>query len=75
MAGADPAIMSAIERAYTLARTGRYATFAALRSQLLDEGCRAVDALLSTRSVRSHLDAICTAASRSPSAAVTEPAE
>jgi hypothetical protein len=67
--------MSAIERAYTLARTGRYASFAALRTQLVEEGCRAVDALLSTRSVRSHLDAICTAASRSPSATETEPVE
>jgi hypothetical protein len=67
--------MSAIERAYTLARTGRYASFAALRTQLVEEGCRAVDALLSTRSVRSHLDAICTAASRSPSAVESEPAE
>jgi hypothetical protein len=67
--------MSAIERAYTLARTGRYPTFASLRSQLIEEGCRAVDALLSTRSVRSHLEAICSAASRSPAAAELQPAE
>lgn len=55
--------MSTIERAYVLARTGRFSTVAKLQSQLKQDGCRAVEALLSQRSIKSHLEAICAAAS------------
>jgi hypothetical protein len=55
-----------IERAYALARSGRYSSVAQLHSQLKQDGCRAVDALLAPRSIKSHLEAICAAASRSP---------
>lgn len=56
--------MSTIERAYALARTGKYASLAQLQRQLNEDGCRAVEALLSPRSIRSHLEAICLAASK-----------
>ncbi|HWA62380.1 MAG TPA: hypothetical protein VG939_13450 [Caulobacteraceae bacterium] len=56
--------MSALERAYVLARSGRYADLAQVRAQLDAEGFRAVDALLSSRSTRGHLQAICAAAAR-----------
>lgn len=56
--------MSTIERAYALARTGRYATLPQLHLQLKADGCRAVETLLSTRSIKSHLEAICAAASK-----------
>ena len=55
---------STIERAYALARTGRYPTLAKLQAQLKADGCRAVDALLSPRSIRGHLEAICAASAR-----------
>jgi hypothetical protein len=55
---------SAIEQAFALARTGRYATLAELRLRLEEDGCRAVGALLSQRSIKGHLEAICAAASR-----------
>ncbi len=63
---ADQIIMtlSTIERAYALARTGRYANLAQLRRQLNEDGCRAVDALLSPRNIKSHLEAICAASSK-----------
>jgi hypothetical protein len=54
---------STIERAYALARTGRYATVAQLQRQLIEDGCRAVEPLLAPRSIRNHLQAICAAAS------------
>lgn len=56
--------LSTIERAYALARTGRFANVAQLQRQLTEDGCRAVEALLSPRSIRSHLQAICAAASK-----------
>lgn len=56
---------STIEMAYALARTGRYATVGQLERRLKEEGCRAVEALLAPRSIRSHLEAICAAASKS----------
>ncbi len=56
---------STIERAYELARTGKYATLAQLQRQLKADGCRAVEALLAPRSIKSHLEAICAASSKS----------
>jgi hypothetical protein len=53
---------STIERAYQLARSGEAPDFATLKRRLQSEGCRAVDALLAQRSLRSHLEAICAAA-------------
>jgi hypothetical protein len=58
--------ISTIERAYQLARAGRAADLAALKQQLKADGCRAVDALLSPRAIRAHLEAICTATSKRP---------
>jgi len=58
--------MSTIERAFALARTGKYATVAQLYPQLKADGCRAVEALLSPRTIRSHLEAICAASSKAP---------
>ena len=55
---------STIERAYALARTGRYASLAELRLRLQADGCRAIDALLSQRSIKGHLEAICAASSQ-----------
>jgi hypothetical protein len=52
---------STIERAYQLARSGAARDTSALKQMLKKEGCRAVDALLSPRSIRGHLDAICAA--------------
>lgn len=52
---------STIERAYELARSGDVPDLARLKQRLKDDGCRAVDALLSARSVRGHLEAICAA--------------
>jgi len=63
---------STVERAYILARSGQFPTFAALKLQLKADGCRAVDALLSARSIRGHLEAICAASSSSP-AAMSDP--
>jgi hypothetical protein len=56
--------MSTVERAYALARSGECPDFARLKQQLKADGCRAVDALLSARSIRDHLAAICAASSR-----------
>ncbi|HUO23310.1 MAG TPA: hypothetical protein VMU59_12400 [Caulobacteraceae bacterium] len=53
--------MSTFERAYQLARSGSYADVAALKARLEADGCRAVDTLLATRSIREHLKAICAA--------------
>jgi len=55
---------STIERAYALARSGEAPNVAQLKVRLKADGCRAVDALLSARSVRDHLQAICAAAFR-----------
>jgi len=52
---------STIERAYALARSGRHANLASIKTQLNAEGFRAVDALLAPRSVKGHLEAICAA--------------
>ena len=57
---------STIERAFALARTGKYATLAQLQLQLKEEGCRAVESLLSPRSIKGHLEAICAASSKAP---------
>lgn len=53
--------MSTFQRAYQLARTGRFADVAALKTCLEADGYRAVDTLLATRSIRDHLKAICAA--------------
>jgi hypothetical protein len=58
--------MSTLERAYFLARSGEVADLAQLKSRLKFEGCRAVDALLATYSVRRHLQAICAATFHPP---------
>jgi len=55
--------VSTVELAYRLARSGRYADFAQLKLKLEADGCRAVDTLLASRSIRGHLQAICAAAS------------
>jgi hypothetical protein len=53
---------STVERAYALARSGQFPDLARLKLRLKADGCRAVDALLAPRSIRGHLEAICTAA-------------
>ena len=50
-----------IERAFQLARSGAAPDVRALKGLLKAEGCRAVDALLSPRSILGHLEAICAA--------------
>jgi hypothetical protein len=57
---------STIERAYDLARSGRYAGVVQIELQLKAEGFRAVQALLAPRSVRGHLQAICAARFKPP---------
>jgi hypothetical protein len=57
---------STIERAYQLARAGKAADVAALKLLLKADGCRAVDALLSPRAIRGHLEAICAANFKRP---------
>lgn len=52
---------STIERAYQLARSGAAPDARTLKDLLKAEGCRAVDALLSPRSILGHLEAICAA--------------
>lgn len=64
--------LSTIERAYALARTGKYASVAQLQRQLVEDGCRAVEALLAPRSIRSHLEAICAASSKADRADSSE---
>jgi hypothetical protein len=59
---------STVERAYELARAGEVADFTALKSRLKADGFRAVDALLSPRSIQRHLQAICAARASAPSA-------
>jgi hypothetical protein len=53
--------MSTVERAYVLARSGQYGNLTSLKDRLKADGCRAVDALLATRSLKGHLEAICAA--------------
>ena len=53
-----------LERAYALARSGQCSDVDRLKDRLKADGCRAVDALLSARSVRGHLAAICAATYR-----------
>ena len=55
---------STVERAYALARSGKYANIKALKEKLKAENCRAVDALLAPRSISGHLSAICAATCR-----------
>jgi hypothetical protein len=55
---------STVERAYALARSGSIPDFARLKQRLQADGCRAVDALLASRSIRGHLEAICAASFR-----------
>jgi hypothetical protein len=57
---------STIERAYELARSGQAPDFETLKRQLKADGCRAVDALLAPRTIRGHLEAICSASFRRP---------
>jgi hypothetical protein len=52
---------STLERAYALARSGQCRDVETLKERLRADGCRAVDALLAPRSIRSHLAAICAA--------------
>ena len=59
---------STIERAYALARSGQCPNFARLQQRLKADGCRAVDALLASRSIRAHLEAICAASFKAPGA-------
>lgn len=63
--------MSTVERAYALARSGQIQDIETLKARLKADGCRAVDAILSTRSIRGHLEAIC--AARFNPASTTEP--
>jgi hypothetical protein len=56
--------MSTIERAFALARSGEYTTVSQLQRRLKEDGCRAVEALLAPRSIKSHLEAICAASAR-----------
>ena len=58
--------LSTIERAFALARTGKYATLPQLYTQLKADGCRSVEALLAPRAIKSHLEAICAASSKAP---------
>lgn len=58
--------MSTVERAYALARTGKFANLTQLKARLKEDGCRAVDTLLAARSVSGHLQAICAAAYKAP---------
>ena len=51
--------MPTVERAYVLARSGQFSNVDTLKARLKADGCRAVDALLSARSIRGHLEAIC----------------
>ena len=50
-----------VEYAYQLARSGQFSDIASLKARLKADGCRAVDALLSARSIKAHLTAICAA--------------
>ncbi len=50
-----------IQRAFILARSGRYPNVGLVKAALKDEGCRCVDLLLSPRAISSHLEAICAA--------------
>ncbi|HEY8616518.1 hypothetical protein [Phenylobacterium sp.] len=59
---------STIERAFELARSGEVQNLVALKARLKAEGCRAVDALLAPRNIASYLEAICTAACKTPQA-------
>jgi hypothetical protein len=47
-----------------LARSGQFSDIASLKARLKADGCRAVDALLSARSIKAHLTAICAATCR-----------
>ena len=62
-----------IERAFLLARRGAAPDVRALKDMLKAEGLRAVDALLSPRSISGHLDAICAATYAATYAAVEQP--
>ncbi len=66
--------MPTVTRAYALARSGKYANFEDIKTQLKADGFRAVDALLAARSIKSHLQAICAAASDAPRADAPAPA-
>lgn len=50
-----------IQRAFLLARSGRYPNVRLLKAALNEEGYRCVDLLLSPRAISSHLEAICAA--------------
>lgn len=65
--------MSTVERAYALARSGKYSDVAELERRLKADGCHAVEALLAARSIRGHLKAICAATFKPPTAAGTPP--
>lgn len=70
--------MSTVERAYVLARSGQYGDLNTLKDRLKADGCRAVDALLATRSLKGHLEAICAATYKpvvQPAPSETEPTQ
>ena len=60
---------STIERAYELARSGQLPSVAAIKARLKADGHRAVDSLLATRAIQGHLQAICSATSKTTPAA------
>jgi hypothetical protein len=59
---------STVERAYELARSGKFASLNEIKDRLKADGFRAVDVLLSSRSMQGHLRAICAATYRAPDA-------
>ena len=58
--------MPTVERAYALARSGKFSNIDTLKDRLKADGCRAVDALLANRSIRGHIQAICAATFKPP---------
>ena len=66
--------MSTVQRAYALARTGQFTDLAAVKVRLKADGCRAVDTLLASASIRRHLEAICAATSKASAQSETSTA-
>lgn len=56
---------STIEQAFIVARSGQAPNLAELKRRLHADGFRAVDALLASRNLGRHLEAICVATFRS----------
>lgn len=55
-----------VERAYQLARSGKYANLAEIKARLKAEGCHAIEPQLTGRSIQGHLRAICAATYKAP---------